>query len=250
VHDVNGDGNINDATELFGEETALKDGSKAVNGFAALSELDSNHDGVFNSQDQDYRHIQVWRDTNSDGISQLTELMSLATAGVSDIHLDAKQISQLNQGNVAGLRSSWIDDQGNANIIDDIWFNYESGGEASQQIPSAPTDKTYYSGFNSQSNSGAAVLSATEIAAICSNLTQVDDHMDNLIFADQKDNQLLFLSETSGTELPETDVDSDLIKECSPDKLSVMHSINGVSPYSNNDILQELIGDLGTSADL
>jgi hypothetical protein len=176
--------------------------------------------------------------------------MSLATAGVSDIHLDAKQISQLNQGNVAGLRSSWIDDQGNANIIDDIWFNYESGGEASQQIPSAPTDKTYYSGFNSQSNSGAAVLSATEIAAICSNLTQVDDHMDNLIFADQKDNQLLFLSETSGTELPETDVDSDLIKECSPDKLSVMHSINGVSPYSNNDILQELIGDLGTSADL
>ena len=45
VMDRNGDGIINGGKELFGNETLLANGAKAANGFQALAELDSNHDG-------------------------------------------------------------------------------------------------------------------------------------------------------------------------------------------------------------
>jgi hypothetical protein len=51
VLDRNGDGQINDGSELFGTATRRSDGSRASDGFAALSDLDSNHDGVVNGKD-------------------------------------------------------------------------------------------------------------------------------------------------------------------------------------------------------
>jgi hypothetical protein len=40
----------------------LDDGMKASNGFAALAALDTNHDGVFNSEDTQFGAGRVWRD--------------------------------------------------------------------------------------------------------------------------------------------------------------------------------------------
>ena len=46
VRDLNGDGQINDGGELFGVGTVLANGQKAKDGYAALSALDSNLDGL------------------------------------------------------------------------------------------------------------------------------------------------------------------------------------------------------------
>ena len=106
VRDINKDGLINNATELFGENTKTGGGENAADGFAALADLDSNNDGVFDSQDDTYSELQVWRDLNSDGISQVNELSGLLDAGIESISLDRDVVSEFNQNNKIGLRSS------------------------------------------------------------------------------------------------------------------------------------------------
>ena len=89
VWDRNGNGTIDSGAELFGDETVLADGQKAADGFAALAELDSNHDGSFDFRDAPYAGLRIWRDLNQDGISQAGELKTLADSGVSSIGLTA-----------------------------------------------------------------------------------------------------------------------------------------------------------------
>ena len=50
VWDRNGDGTIDDGTELFGTNILLQNGQRASNGFAALKEYDNNADGVIDDQ--------------------------------------------------------------------------------------------------------------------------------------------------------------------------------------------------------
>jgi Ca2+-binding RTX toxin-like protein len=87
VWDRNGNGSIDSGAELFGDETILANGKKAVNGFAALSELDSNADGKFDANDTQYTNLRIWRDLNQDGVSQADELLGLAASGVQSINL-------------------------------------------------------------------------------------------------------------------------------------------------------------------
>ena len=78
VRDLNGDGQINDGGELFGEGTVLADGSKAKDGYAALRALDSNLDGLINANDAAFNQLLVWTDLNSDGKANSCELASLS----------------------------------------------------------------------------------------------------------------------------------------------------------------------------
>ncbi|MBR6026511.1 MAG: hypothetical protein IK065_02805, partial [Neisseriaceae bacterium] len=108
VWDRNGDGIINNGSEIFGEDmfpqkinhtitnTSSSSGSNSSgsgmtvsggqsnattiienDGFYALSQLDSNQDGVIDCNDQNFNQIKVWRDLNQDGISQTGELFTL-----------------------------------------------------------------------------------------------------------------------------------------------------------------------------
>jgi|GEM_PF-5307629 len=125
VRDINDDGKINDASELFGESTAKRDGDIAKDGFAALSDLDSNNDGIINKDDAAFGELNVWRDSNSDGITQEGELLSMRDIGLSSIDLEAETIAEVDQGNVHGLRSEWTDTDGEQHAIDDVWFATE-----------------------------------------------------------------------------------------------------------------------------
>ena len=142
VLDVNNDGIINDGGEFFGEEMLKTDGLKAVDGFDALRDIDSNSDGVFDSADQLSADVKVWRDGNSDGISQAHEMYSLFDMGVESINLESSAVSEDNQGNWTGLRSSWHDINGQSHAIDDVWFAYESGREQVLDLSDLLEDET------------------------------------------------------------------------------------------------------------
>lgn len=74
ARDIDGDGKITSGAELFGNFTRLKNGELAKNGKEALSDLDSDENGVFDERDEAFGQILVWQDKNSDGISQKNEL--------------------------------------------------------------------------------------------------------------------------------------------------------------------------------
>lgn len=81
--DRNNNGKIDDGTELFGEATALQSGEKASNGYQALTELDSNKDGIIDQQDDVFNKLVVWFDANKDGKSQAYEMRSLSSLAVT-----------------------------------------------------------------------------------------------------------------------------------------------------------------------
>ncbi len=85
VLDKNGNGTIDNGSELFGNNTALQAGGKAANGFAALADLDSNADGKIDSKDAAFASLKVWKDGNGDGITQAGELLTLTQAGVASL---------------------------------------------------------------------------------------------------------------------------------------------------------------------
>ncbi len=77
--DRNGNGKIDDGSELFGSATLLASGEAARNGFVALRELDANADGRIDAEDAEWGRLLVWSDVNSDRVSTPNEL-SLAGA--------------------------------------------------------------------------------------------------------------------------------------------------------------------------
>ena len=68
--------------------TKLTDGSTAGSGFQALSQYDSNGDGIIDESDELYSKLLIWHDKNSDGVSQDSELISLKNAGIKTISLN------------------------------------------------------------------------------------------------------------------------------------------------------------------
>ena len=111
VLDRNGNGTIDDGTELFGDNTPIYGNTvdangqpvqgivgKAADGFDALAQQDSNADGVVNAQDANFADLRVWQDLNQDGISQANELKTLAELGIAGINIGKTENSQILPG--------------------------------------------------------------------------------------------------------------------------------------------------------
>ena len=77
--DKNGDGNVNDINELFGNNT--------LNGFDELALSDTNSDGVINAEDDVFQQLKVWQDLNGDGQTQQGELKDLGDYNITAINL-------------------------------------------------------------------------------------------------------------------------------------------------------------------
>ncbi len=71
--DRNGNGRIDDGSELFGSGTKLPSGAFAANGFAALAVFDENADSIIDANDSVFNKLLLWAD-NGDQVSQAFEL--------------------------------------------------------------------------------------------------------------------------------------------------------------------------------
>lgn len=150
--DLDGDGQVNDGRELFGNNTLAADGNKATNGFAALAQYDGNLDGIIDEQDAIFKDLLVWQDRNQDGQSQAEELSGLKDAGVSALNLGFKQGSELVEGNLHALTGSYIDAQGQTKEMTDVWFDTNNPTQIEAAQHTWHVDKTQasttISGFN------------------------------------------------------------------------------------------------------
>jgi hypothetical protein len=137
VLDHNQDGSINDGSELFGTSTVLADGSKAVDGYQALAQLDTNQDGVISSADAQFAKLGVWIDGNADGQTGGGEVKSLAELNIAQLSLSAQVTTDMNNGNLVGLTSSYQTTDGVNHAAADVWFVVKPAQPTQPTAPSS-----------------------------------------------------------------------------------------------------------------
>jgi hypothetical protein len=165
VSDRNQDGVISDGSELFGSSTALSNGAKALDGYQALAEFDTNKDGVVNQQDTDFNKLSVWMDSNSDGVTGSGELKSLTELGITQLSVKADAVLESNAGNLVGLTSTYQTVDGKQHASADVWFVIDKDSELGSGISASNVDRsksdpnqlaTAISDFNSSAFSNQA----------------------------------------------------------------------------------------------
>ena len=127
VRDINGDGIINDGTELFGDNTLLNDGTLAKSGIQALADLDSNGDGIVDVQDENFNELKVWQDKNGDGISTADELLTLTEAGISSLNVtNSEMINEAVTGGIIKEQNTFTKMDGSIGTIADVNLSNDS----------------------------------------------------------------------------------------------------------------------------
>jgi hypothetical protein len=102
--DLNGNGRIDNGTELFGD-LSPQPPSQEPNGFSALAQYDrrtagGNENGKIDSGDVVFGRLLLWRDANHNGISETNEMRGLGEYGIEAIDLKFHE-------------SRWVDQFGN-----------------------------------------------------------------------------------------------------------------------------------------
>lgn len=134
--DRNGDGVINNGTELFGNFTPQSNPPAGYgrNGFNALAEYDlatrgGNSDRLISERDAVFGSLLLWQDKNHNGVSETSELFSLKHFGLTAIECDYKESKRRDEyGNAFRYRAK-VRDTRNAQIGRWAWDVFLVPGE-------------------------------------------------------------------------------------------------------------------------
>jgi Ca2+-binding RTX toxin-like protein len=125
VMDRNGDGIINDGSEMFGDHTLRYAGSGyCSNGFEALSQEDSNSDGVVDSADVNWSALRLWRDVDQNGQVNDGELFTLDDLNIAGLMVfpDSSIAEDLGGGNRLVAKGTYIKTDGSFRQIASLDF--------------------------------------------------------------------------------------------------------------------------------
>ena len=162
VVDQNGNGRIDDVSEMFGGPDA--------SGFAELATFDSNHDGVVSAADAAFTSLRVWRDLDQDGTTDSGELFTLTQLGIVSIDAGGQPLNSVTpQGTTLREKGGFTRaDGGRGNVFEAIFetnqtdtiFRGEKGVAAWHAGGALPDAK----GFGSMVNLSVGVSNDFELA--------------------------------------------------------------------------------------
>jgi hypothetical protein len=125
--DRNGNGRIDDGTELFGNNTRVRAGQTTDNGFEALNFLHSESLGLaaldqsITGSDTAWDRLLLWRDANHNGISEPDELTRVVDSPLSWIDLRYEVVSRVQKANEVRERSTVLWNGATRPIVD-VWL--------------------------------------------------------------------------------------------------------------------------------
>lgn len=106
VFDDNGNGIVDDQSELFGNNNNAA--------YAHLANHDDNDDGVIDRRDSIWNSLQLWVDANSNGQTDAGELKSIRSVGFEEISVNYTTVEQVREGNrvtQTGTFTRWVRDE-------------------------------------------------------------------------------------------------------------------------------------------
>lgn len=130
----------------------MSDRSLSTSGFAALSELDENGDGVIDSKDSQFANLQVWVDANHDGNSE-NELHSLEELDITSISLNHIQTDTVDSdtGTIVTASSVVTFANGTVREISEHWFQINSADTEEITVTDVENDLTSFGNMHSLS---------------------------------------------------------------------------------------------------
>ncbi len=125
--DANGNGEIDDRSELFGGQVG--------EGFAKLASYDSNHDGVVDASDDRFDELKVWQDANQNHQTDEGELISLAEAGIASLGTGYSVLGEVDSaGNLHLEQGTVTMADGSQAVMSDVYLNMAP--DAQGELPS------------------------------------------------------------------------------------------------------------------
>ena len=98
--------------------------SDLVTSFTQMQVLGTNPSSPFDSSAPGFSALEVWQDTNADGVAQSDELSTLTQLGIQSINLSAQSASQVIAGNTVEAVSSVTMTDGSTHEIAAVDFSY------------------------------------------------------------------------------------------------------------------------------
>lgn len=126
--DLNGNGTIDNGSELFGAPTR--------DGYEVLETYDSYRDGVIDSKDAIFTELKIWRDLDSDGVTDAGELKTLSEMGISSISLTRQDVTGTNAGHDRGFQGSFTRTDGTTGSAETIYF--QTDRQDTREDPTPP----------------------------------------------------------------------------------------------------------------
>jgi len=118
VYDKNGNGVIDNGSELFGDQNG------AAHGFAELAKYDSNNDKKIDILDPIFKALKLYRDLNGDGKIEKKELQTLPELGIKALNLDFMRTNADINGNSLILNGSFERVDGSTGQLADVLLGY------------------------------------------------------------------------------------------------------------------------------